>query len=318
LINIGSAKLASKLEFLQKAAAMDAHQIGTELRGHVLRDRQSGRALDPRRLQALVADLCGDEQQDLVAPLRYLVFSSTFAKAACIDRPLADGRLLQILVKELSGVFTPTLCTRMHPVIEGLMGMDATPTSTQWRATRPGRSEFLAAKVVLAFLSGVLLMSLALVGLVIQSRQNMPAPVVPDTNTSSPNTTSDERSYPTVPRAAPGQTGNESPTDLALHSIQELYAALSAKDFEKANLHYGSGAADQFTPGFFMRFQRVTVHNLRVISGMNSTVYLEGEVTFVWPDESLQSETRSFRVDTSRNPAQITASEFGRVISPRQ
>jgi hypothetical protein len=153
---------------------------------------------------------------------------------------------------------------------------------------------------------------------VILKRQNIPAPVVPDTNTSSSNTTSGERTYPAVPRAAPGQTGNESPTVLASRSIQELYAALSAKDFEKANLHYGSEAADQFTPGFFMRFQRVTVHNLRVISGTSSTVNLEGEVTFVWPDESLQSETRSFRVDTSRNPAQITASEFGRVISPRQ
>jgi hypothetical protein len=107
-------------------------------------------------------------------------------------------------------------------------------------------------------------------------------------------------------------------TDRALRSIQDLYALLSAKDFEKSSLLYGGGAADQFSPVFFSQFKRVTVQKLSVTSKAGSFLNLEGEVTFVWPDGSIQSETRSFSVDTSSEPPLITASEFGRVITPRR
>lgn len=123
---------------------------------------------------------------------------------------------------------------------------------------------------------------------------------------------------PEPPSESPSGLGAASGKDRALHTIQELYAALSAKDFETSRLLYGMGAADQFSPGFYSQFKRVTAQNLRVISQTGATLNLEGEVTFVWPDGSVQSETRSFSVDTGSQPALITASEFGRVITPRR
>ena len=53
-------------------------------------------------------------------------------------------------------------------------------------------------------------------------------------------------------------------------------------------------------------------------SKAGSSLILEGVVTFVLPDGYLQSEKRSFCVDTSSEPPLITASEFGRVITPRR
>lgn len=328
---------------------MYAHQIGTRLREQILRDHRSGRPVDPRRLQALIADLCGAEEQELMAPLRHLVLSSTFATAAGMDPPLTDGRHLHILSSELVEVFAPKLCTRMQPVLQGLMGMAATATSTQGYAIQSERSKGPAASglptgavaspavrvvgkaptnAVLAFLSGVLLMTLAGVVLLVWQRQSTFAPGSPDTSTSTPARAPGISSDPADSRAMPGQPEPRSAssgefstvtvTDRALRSIQELYNSLSAKDFEKSRLLYGVGAADQFSPGFFSQFKRVTAQNLRVTSKAGSSLNLEGEITFVWPDGSLQSETRSFSVDTSSEPPLITASEFGRVITPRR
>jgi len=319
---------------------MNAHQIGSMLREQILRDHRSGRPVDPRRLQALIADLCGAEEQELVAPLRHLVLSSTFATAAGIDPPLMDGRHLYILSSELDEVFAPTLCTRMQPVLRGLMGMAATATTTQRSVIQPERIKVTATSpsvrvgrkantnAVLAFLSGVLLMTLAGVVLLVWQRQSTLVPAARDTSTSAPAEEPGVRSDPSNSGQMPGQPeprsassgefGTELDTDRALHSIQELYTSLSEKDFEKSSLLYGRGAADQFSPGFFSQFKRVTAQNLRVTSKAGASLHLEGEVTFVWPDGSLQSETRSFSVDTSSEPPLITASEFGRVITPRR
>ena len=328
---------------------MYAHQIGTRLRAQILRDHQSGRPVDPKRLQALIADLCGAEEQELMAPLRHLVLSGAFATAAGMDPPLTDGRHLHILSGELVEVFAPTLCTRMQPVLQGLMGMGAIATTRQGAAIQPERingpstSELATGAVpspsvggggktstnaVLAFLSGVLLMTLAGVVHLVWQRQSTLAPAAPDTSTSAPAGAPEFSSDPVNSRALPLQPEPRSASsdqpitlsvaDRALRSIQDLYNSLSAKDFAKSRLLYGSGAADQFTPGFFNQFERVTTQDLRITSQTGSTVNLEGAVTFVWPDGSLQSETRSFSVVTSTEPALITASEFGRVITPRR
>lgn len=171
---------------------MNPHQIGAQLRAQVLRDLRNGSPVDPRRMQALVADLCGDEQQDLIAPLRYLVLSGTFSTACSMDPPLTDGHL-QNLSRELAEVFAPTLCTRIQPVLEGLLGIDATTTTTQVFAMNPepvatqaasgiaagvvaSASDKIGGKAatnaVLAFFSGVLLMTLACVGLLVWQRQH--------------------------------------------------------------------------------------------------------------------------------------------------
>ena len=327
---------------------MNAYQIGAELRAHILRHQRQG-PVDAKRLQALVADFCGGEQHELIAPLRHLVSSSTFAIAAGTYPPLGDQQNLQILSHELAQVFSPLLCDRIQPVLEGLLGVAEThPISTSSAAppsafsastpsgtvigcvndssaSRDGKPGTVA---VLAFLSGMLMMTLAGIGLLVWQRQSTLAPAAPDTSISAPAGAPEISSDPVNSRALPVQPEPRSASsdqpftvsvaDRALRSIQDLYNLLSAKDFAKSRLLYGSGAADQFTPGFFNQFERVTTQDLRITSQTGSTVNLEGAVTFVWPDGSLQSETRSFSVDTSTEPALITASEFGRVITPRR
>lgn len=98
------------------------------------------------------------------------------------------------------------------------------------------------------------------------------------------------RSIQHQPRAIAAPEGAAT-VDLAVAGIQQLYQALSAKDFSQAQALYGSAAADQFDPSFFRQFERVSVQDLRATSQTGSTVNLEGVVTFVWPDGSLQTET---------------------------
>lgn len=315
---------------------MNAHQIGIQLRAQVLRDHQHQQRVNVQRMQALIADLCSDSHQELVPPLRHMVQTTCFAAAAAVDPPLTDGRHLHLLRSELNQVFASTLCVRMQPLLEGLMGMAETAPqaksigiprrSNSAQATRKKASVLANPSVngVLAFLSLALLVSLVVVGLAIMKQQSIFAP-----SSKNPSTTA-EPLISAAP-AAPGELPDQQEASTALSGessirqeqravdvIDELYAKLSAKDFEKSKDLYGAGAADQFGPGFFVQFKRVTAQNLRVTSATKSVVNLEGEVIFNWPDGSYQAETRSFSVNTTSEPAQITASEFGSVIRPRQ
>jgi hypothetical protein len=334
---------------------MQPHRIGQQLRAVVLRDHQEGRPLDPRRLQAVIGDLCADAQADLVGPLRYLVLSGAFASAAGMDPPLADGRHLPRLQHELAEMYAPALCARLLPLLEGLlelpdsslhrtaaMATQAPPAEPAERniATAPARAGSAGASLLillLAFLSGVLMVALLGVALLLWQRHrgSLPGGTVPGPSamaTGTPGGTAAPApspvSPPPEPSAAPvaeqpppppaAPTEASAPLDRAVASIQELYGALSAKDFSRAQPLFGPAAADQFDPSFFRQFERVSVGNLRSTGEEGSTLNLEGVVTFVWPDGSLQTETRTFSVDTSTSPAVITGSAFGAVLTPRR
>ncbi len=361
------------------AAAMQLHGIGQQLRAVVLRDQQLGRGLDPRRLQAVIADLCADGAADLIAPLRHLVLSEAFARAASTEPPLADGRQLTHLRSELAPIFAAPLCQRLEPVLEGLLALpessravsapaaqappglgnpgqaDASTVSGQVAAGQSASSQAPAGQglgagtapqgsgcrnalvVLLAGLSGALAIALVGVALLLWQRlSSQPAagggtspPAVANTSAvpapaplpaasggpSQPATSVESPATETNPVSA-GDSGL--PLDRAVASIQALYGALSAKQFSRAEGLFGAAAADQFTPSFFRQFERVSVQELRSTSQVGSTLNLEGVVTFVWPDGSLQRETRSFSVDTGSTPALITGSEFGQVLSPRR
>ncbi|MEB3271032.1 MAG: hypothetical protein VKJ44_05235 [Synechococcus sp.] len=383
---------------------MHAHQIGRQLRAQVWRDREQGRPLDPRRLQAVIGDLCADAEADLVAPLRYLVLSGAFASAVGMDPPLADGRLLPRLQSELAEMYAAPLCARLQPVLEGLLDLPSSATDAAMPADpaapfdpglgRPPRSDrgaggavpFTPAAAVpasaqplprspealapvwmssaapapggpqaaagspvadrsaqggsralptlLAFLSGVLLMAVAGVGVLLWQRHNavLPGSTPASPTPASPATPPVADAVPTpAPTPAPTPTPTEplpppataaadteaAAVDRAVGSIQELYAALSAKDFDRARGLYSEAAADQFDPGFFRQFERVSVQELESTGQVGSSLNLQGVVTFVWPDGSLQTETRTFQVDTGSDPPRISASEFGQVIRPR-
>ena len=355
---------------------MEAHRIGQQLRAVVLRDRQEGLPFDPRRLQAVIADVCAGGQQDLVAPLRYLVLSAAFASAAASDPPLADVRQLQRLQNELGQMYAAPLCARLQPLLEGLLGLPprladpaggsvGSPSGMAGAAAASGSGVSAAAvsaavgpvpgaapagptvaavpvvvsaagssgasalTIVLALLSGVLLMALAGVGVLLWQRQSAvvrvsPAVATPDVAaTATPPASIPTLAAPAplspAPAATPLAAEDQGPAavDRAVDGIQQLYQALSAKDFNQAQTLYGSAAADQFDPSFFRQFERVSVQDLRTTSRSGTTVNLEGVITFVWPDGSVQRESRTFSVDSGSVPAVITGSEFVRVLTPR-
>lgn len=359
---------------------MTPHHLGLELRQLVLRNRSAGLALDTRRLQAAIVDLCGGEHGDLVAPLRYLVLSAPFASAAGQDPPLGDPRLLGRLQQELAQMYAAPLCQRLQPLLEGLLGlaptsdgpagasenaaagwapaaagMPVTPPPipsasapgvlpTGVRAVPPAAAQPASAalgrassglNVVLAFLSGLLLMALAGIGLwqlqrPQQSTGSTPSPAAvpptagapqastaPEAATGTPRIAASETSAPVAPGDGHGSADETAAVDRALASVNALYDALSAKDYSRARDLFGPGAADQFEPAFFDQFERVSVQDLRLTSRTGSNVNLEGVVSFIYPDGTIQTETRTFTLDGSSDTPRITASEFGRVIKPR-
>lgn len=357
---------------------MIPHHLGLELRQLVVRQRLDGRGLDTRRLQAAIGDLCGSEHRDLVAPLRYLVQSAAFASAAGQDPPLGDPRLLGRLQQELAQIYAQQLCQRLQPVLEGLLGMAAAPPDVPlWPsapvcasvaapvppapltaspaaavlppkaaapqvsfAAPPRRSGVSPLTVVLAFVSGMLLMALAGIGLSLWQR---PQPAVgsrplPQTGASGGPTGQPAPAVPAAPEARPQPAADAAPSepgslaaqadasttagspealDRSLASVRALYEALSAKDYARARSLFGGGAADQFDPAFFDQFTRVSVQDLRLVEQSGTTVNLEGVVSFVYPDGTAQTETRTFTLDSGSDPPLITASAFGRVIKPR-
>ena len=99
--------------------------------------------------------------------------------------------------------------------------------------------------------------------------------------------------------------------------IDELYKALSIKDFEKARLLYSEQIEDQFNPEFFKQFSGVTARELKTISNQRGVLTIEGEIRFNWSDGTKQIEKRLFIVDTNQPDLIIIGSEFMEIIEPR-
>lgn len=208
----------------------------------------------------------------------------------------------------------------------------------------PTSSRFAGAKTVLltvlAFLGGILLPLALAVGLGIGiGRRPSPTPTPtagaldrglplprpePTPSQAPAHANSDQIPAPTTasaspePGVAPGTTALAEDTaaaqQRAISRVQELYAALSAKDYDRARVFVSAEAADQFQPGSLEAYEQVAIQDLRVSSQSGSTVELEGVVSLVQADGSRHLETRSFRVDVAADPAIITASAFGRVL----
>lgn len=205
----------------------------------------------------------------------------------------------------------------------------ATPASVEPAAigsSSSSRSSGRGVVALLSFIAGVLLVGVGggLVWLLLLSRQQQVpislreiAPIQ-----ESPA----ERQQPSeslIPPAAPDlgqpveQPSEQAQRDQAVATVEQLYAALSSRNIEEARQLFGGTAADQFEPSFFEQFEQVRVTDLRETSRTGTTVNLMGVVTFLYPDGSSQSETRSFSVDTASTPAVITASAFDQVVKPR-
>ena len=321
---------------------MNDHELGGRLRRQILSDLERGLPSDGRRLQALVGDLCGQEQLPLLPALKYLVMTPGFNHAVAQHPPLpADPRLQLRLQQELNEVFAAAISGRMEAVLRGLMGLaaassegiapeappehqpdlDAEAEGETFELNAPppsGGSRGLVA--VLSFIAGVLVVGVGggLAWLLLQSSpvrnpdvgdlSGIPARQDPAPSAAVPPPALDLEA---IRREAAS-------TAQAVASVEQLYNDLSLGNIQAARQRFGGEAADQFDPAFFSQFQRVSVDNLRELSRDGSLVTLEGLVTFVYPDGTSQSESRSFTVETATDPALITASNFGQVTRRRQ
>jgi hypothetical protein len=315
---------------------MNDHQLGAALRRQVLADLERGLSGDGRRLQALVGDYCGDSQAALLPALKYLVMTPACANALNQQPPLpADGRLLLRLQQELSSVFTPAICARMEAVLRGLLALpdasqgeamaEPAPPAAQAEPSTPPPPAAPAAAApagqglvaALGFLAGVLAVGLAgVVGWLLFNRQALQLPQPTPQGQTSPQAPQSDSTATGLAPAAPDL--QQAALDNAIATVQQLYSDLSNGNGEAARQLIGGGAADQFDLAFFSQFQRVGVSDLREIGRSGALVSLQGVVTFVYPDGTSQSESRSFVVDTATQPALITASGFNQVLKARQ
>jgi hypothetical protein len=323
---------------------LNDHELGGRLRCQILSDLERGLPSDGRRLQALVGDLCGQEQRPLLPALKYLVMTPGFNNAVAQHPPLpADPRLQLRLQQELNEVFAAAISARMEAVLRGLMGLAAVNSEGMAPEEPPEREPDLDAEAegetfelnaippsggsrglvaVLSFIAGVLVVGVGggLAWLLLQSSpvrnpdvgdlSGSPARQDPAPSAAEPPT-APEPDLEAIRREAAS-------TAQAVASVEQLYNDLSLGNIQAARQRFGGEAADQFDPAFFSQFQRVSVDNLRKLSRDGSLITLEGLVTFVYPDGTSQSESRSFTVETATDPALITASNFGQITRRRQ
>ena len=301
---------------------MTDYGLGSAIRTALEQQGQaSGRPADPQSVETRLPHLIPADQQDLLPALSFLLRSRALASALAQPSGHDDGRMTARLLAEVQAQYSPAICQRLQGVIQGLLGMPEQPitrarggTATVIQGANTSASRWVVA--LLCFLIGVVGSGLLL--LLWQQNQesaNTGAPPATPLNTPAP--------APPAPAETPANAlVSDTPVstdaiNAAVASIQELYAALSAKDYASAANHFGPLAADQFDPTFFNQFERVTVAALRHTSNIGSMVNFDGVVTFVYRNGDTQTESRSFTVDTRTSPPLITSSEFGRVLQPR-
>lgn len=310
-------------------SSVNDYELGVQLRRQILMDLERGLASDGRRLQALLGDFCGERQAALLPALKYLVLSAGFNHAVNQQPPLAaDGRLQLRLQQELGQVFAAPICERMDAVLRGLLGLAAdssvaaaldAPSMPVAPAVSGGSSGGGGLVALLGFIAGVLVVGVGggLAWLWLQNGQPGSRPEL-SLNPSIPQKPSQPTPDPVtaIPPTAPDLSGAEQ--NRAFASVQQVYNELSLGNMQGAQQLISSTAADQFDPAFFRQFQRISVDALRETGRSGSSINLQGVVTFVYPDGTSQSESRSFTVDVSTDPALITASRFGQVVQARR
>jgi len=99
--------------------------------------------------------------------------------------------------------------------------------------------------------------------------------------------------------------------------IENLYQALSNKDFALAETFHDVSLKQQFNPDFFKQFSKVTVDNLEVTYQDMNMVKFIGENNYTYLDNTYQTEKRNYTVSKIDNQLQITSSNFIEVMKPR-
>ncbi len=310
---------------------MSDHHLGQQLRAQLLLDLGNDQSGLPRRLQALVADLCGQAHAPLLAPLSYLVQTPVFLQALQ-QRPALphDPQLAGMMQHCLHGVFSPAINARMQAVVCGLLDIpiQASTSSTTHAVVVTQPSSQRGVLALLSFIAGALLVGVGFGIPWLLRMSTQPTPALPTSTPPAAEPAPVERPAADLPAAEPPspaasprateRTLDAFSSNRAITSVHDLYSELSAGNYTAAAQHFAPAVADQFDPSFFAQFERVDVEGLEVVSHNDSRLDLRGVVTFFYPDGSSQLETRTYRVDTDNDPPLITRSAFGRVIRPRR
>ncbi|MBD1876932.1 serine/threonine protein kinase [Nodosilinea sp. FACHB-131] len=117
--------------------------------------------------------------------------------------------------------------------------------------------------------------------------------------------------------APPPPADSELTPEAAQATVAALYSHVSSKSWDAARSQFSGSLAQQFDPGFFAQFDRVSVENLRVTGQTADSVEFVGENTYVYPDGSTQREQRSFTVQMQDGQPRIVGSSFGGVLESR-
>lgn len=142
-----------------------------------------------------------------------------------------------------------------------------------------------------------------------------PAPAAP--TPPEPVAASSENVEDAEETAAPPPSRSELSTEAAQATVASLYNHVSNGAWDAARSQFSGSLAQQFDPGFFAQFDRVSVENLRVTGQTADTVEFVGENTYVYPDGSTQREERSFTVQMSDGQPRIVGSNFRGVLKSR-
>ncbi len=146
----------------------------------------------------------------------------------------------------------------------------------------------------------------------LEERNNSPSPTVNPTPLLSP-----EAETPSQPSAIPSVNTTYLDVKQATEIIEQLYQALSSKNYAEAVNLFSPELSSQFNHSFFDQFQSVTVENLRVTSRTDSMIELIGENTYYYFDGSTQRELRAYTVNNLNGQILITDSHFIKVIKFR-
>ena len=213
---------------------------------------------------------------------------------------------------------TPTTTTTAQPPTAVPIAAPAPRPGTAARGSNAG----LVA--VLSFIAGVLVVGVVgglgwLLLLAPQPQGTRTTPALSQRPSEAGTPATSAPPTPVEPPPAPDLDTRDSQIqrESAIATVEQLYAEISSGNLDGARQRFAPEAADQFDPTFFNQFQSVRVSDLQESGRNGSSIALSGVVTFVYPDGSSQSESRSFTVDTTSQPARITGSSFGAVIKPR-
>ena len=335
---------------------MSDHALGRALRTALEQQRQTlGGPMDPRRLESQLDQLVTPDQHPLLPALSFLLRSALFSRLLAQAQQGFGAQATTVataLEEELRTIYSPPVCARLHDVIQGTLGLPPASPALEMTADESVRASPVAKTaaqvpavvirrertsghqgillavlgVLVGILGGFLLVVL---GQYNQTRQatNPPSTAAPEAPRQSPASPAEPEtpSPPVLPDEDTSKVDGGDPpvgagqgdANAAISSVQQLYEALNARDYERVRNLVGDAAADQFEPAFFGQFDAVSISDLRQVAVSGSLISLEGQVTLTDREGRTQVEARSFTVETATSPAQITASAFGRVISPR-